>query len=40
MESNNSPYPKIKSKEAIKALVKLKEMKNELGESMIEKIKK
>jgi len=34
-ENNTLPYPEIKSKEAIEALKKLKEMKGELGENIL-----
>jgi len=34
-ESNDSPYPEITSKTTIEALEKLKEMKNEIGEGIL-----
>jgi len=33
-DSNSSPYPEITSKEAYNALIKLKEMKDEIGEGI------
>ena len=38
-ESNNSTHPDIRSDTTIKALEKLKEMKDEIGEGILKKLK-